>query len=69
MVLILYKFTNIFGKYVLIFHKLTLFFKRLGFTYPFLKHSSVKQKLIIYSKKFVIEGFGVVFLTDLFSVG
>lgn len=69
MILILYKITNIFNKYVLIFHKLTLSFYWSRFARSFLKHSSVKQKLIIYSRKFVIEGVGAVFLTNLFSVG
>lgn len=65
MILILYKITNIFDKYVLIFHKLTLCFSYIAFCSIFLKHSSVKQKMIIYSKKFVTEGICGVILTDL----
>lgn len=44
MVLILYKFTNIFDKYVLIFHKPTLFFDYWTFLEPFSKHFSGNGK-------------------------
>jgi hypothetical protein len=40
----------------------------LDFAHSFQNIFSNETKLVIYSKKFVIEGVGVDFLTDLFSV-
>lgn len=68
MVLILYKNTNIFNKYMLILHKLTLCFNCWIFGPSIFKHSSTKQERIIYADKFVIEMTDSIFLTDLFSV-